>query len=44
MTNATAFWGVRGGDGTGSDVHCHQTLNVTTGTCNGNGDGKILQI
>lgn len=39
MTNATAFWGVRAG--TGSDVTCHQTINTTTGTCNGNGDGRI---
>ncbi len=39
MTNATAFWGVRAS--TGSDVTCHQTINSTTGTCNGNGDGQI---
>jgi prepilin-type N-terminal cleavage/methylation domain-containing protein len=39
MINATAFWGVRAG--TGSDVACHQTINTTTGTCNGNGDGRI---
>lgn len=42
MTNATAFWGVRAG--TGSDVTCHQTINSTTGTCNGNGDGNIDYI
>lgn len=39
MTNATTFWGVRAS--TGSDVTCHQTINSTTGTCNGNGDGRI---
>jgi prepilin-type N-terminal cleavage/methylation domain-containing protein len=42
MTNATAFWGVRAS--TGSDVTCHQTINSTTGTCNGNGDGRIDYI
>lgn len=39
ITNATAFWGVRAS--TGSDVTCHQTINTTTGTCNGDGNGRI---
>lgn len=42
MTNATRFWGVRAG--TGSDLTCHQTINTTTNTCNGNGDGRMDQI
>lgn len=39
MPNATRFWGVRAG--TGSDLTCHQTIGSTTGTCNGDGDGRI---
>lgn len=39
MTNATTFWGVRAS--TGSDATCHQTINSTTGTCNGDGNGSI---
>lgn len=42
FTNATSFWGVRAG--TGSDVTCHQTINTTTGTCNGDGNGQITYI
>jgi hypothetical protein len=42
MTNATSFWGVRAG--TGSDLTCHQTINTTTGTCNGNGNRVISFI
>ena len=38
MPNATRFWGVRAG--TGSDVTCHQTIATTTGTCNGDGNGR----
>lgn len=43
MANATAFWGIRTGSGstTGSDAACWLTLGVRTGTCNGDGNGKI---
>ena len=46
MTNATSFWGIRTGSGsvTGSDVTCHATISVVTGTCNGNGDGRNFPI
>lgn len=46
FATATRFWGIRTGSGstTGSDIACHQTLGVTTGTCNGNGDGQINTI
>ncbi|MBY0355600.1 MAG: type II secretion system GspH family protein [Rickettsiales bacterium] len=41
MKNATAYWGVRAA---GTDVVCHQTINTTTGTCNGDGNGIIDYI
>jgi len=39
MTNATSFWGTRAG--TGSDATCYTTIATYTGTCNGDGNGKI---
>ncbi|MEJ7927040.1 prepilin-type N-terminal cleavage/methylation domain-containing protein [Sphingobium sp. AN641] len=39
IKNATAFWGTRIA---GSDQTCYATINVYTGTCNGNGDGIYL--
>lgn len=41
MTNATKFWGVRVA---GTDLACHQTISVMTGTCNGDGNGQIIAI
>ena len=38
MTNAQSFWGVRAA---GTNLACQQTINVTTGTCNSDGDGHI---
>lgn len=40
---ATKFWGIRTGSSstTGSDNACVSVLNVASGTCNGNGDGRI---
>jgi len=38
MTNAQAFWGVRAA---GTNLVCQQTLNVTTGTCNSDGNGIV---
>ena len=40
MNNATQFWSERVA-GHAGDVTCHTTIGVTTGTCNGDGDGKI---
>lgn len=40
MTNATRFWGIRGGT-TGNDTACWHTLGSYTGTCNGDGNGRI---
>lgn len=41
MPNAIRFWGARA---TGTSVACHQTIGVTTGTCNGDGNGIISEI
>lgn len=41
MANATRFWDVAGGDGTGIDSTCYSTASTDAKTCNGNGDGVI---
>jgi prepilin-type N-terminal cleavage/methylation domain-containing protein len=41
MTNATAFWNSLGG--TGSDATCQALSATGKPTCNGNGDGQIIQ-
>lgn len=41
ITNATAFWGVLAGDGTGNDAACQNAEATGLPTCNGNGDGFI---
>jgi prepilin-type N-terminal cleavage/methylation domain-containing protein len=38
MTNAQSFWNVRVA---GSNLVCQQTVNVSTGTCNSDGNGII---
>lgn len=43
MLNATAFWGVAGGDGTGNDNACKLLVTNDVRTCNGNSDGTIAQ-
>ena len=42
IPNATKFWGVAGGDGTGLDQACYDAVGVGTATCNGNNDGVIV--
>lgn len=46
MTNASAFWTVADGDGSGRDIPCRTAMRVSTtnGTCNGNGDGILNQV
>lgn len=39
MTNATRFWGIAGGTGTGAA--CFSVESTTSATCNGNGNGAI---
>lgn len=41
IPNATSFWGVAGGDGTGLDQACYDAVGTGTATCNGNNDGFI---
>lgn len=41
IPNATGFWGVAGGNGTGLDTACYDALGSGTATCNGNDDGFI---
>lgn len=41
MANATSFWGVQDGNGTGLDDACYTSLSTGQATCNGNGDGQI---
>lgn len=41
IPNATSFWGVAGGNGTGLDTACYDALGSGTATCNGNDDGFI---
>ena len=41
MPNATRFWGVTAGNGTGTDTTCYDATSVTGSTCNGNGNGSI---
>lgn len=41
MTNAQSFWGVRAA---GTNFVCQRTLNVTTGTCNSDGNGFIDEV
>lgn len=45
MANATAFWGIAGGDGSSPNADCFavdsSTLSDPRRTCNGNGNGKI---
>jgi prepilin-type N-terminal cleavage/methylation domain-containing protein len=41
MTNAQSFWNVRA---VGSNLVCQQTINVTTGTCNSDGNGQINYV
>lgn len=41
MPNATSFWGLAGGDGTGKDYNCSKVKSTDAKTCNGNGDGQI---
>lgn len=41
MKNATQYWGVLGGNGTGNDIACQNLSATATATCNGNGNGKI---
>lgn len=45
IPNATNFWEIRSGSSsaTGSDLACHQVLNVSAGTCNGDANG-ILNV
>lgn len=42
IPNATDIWGTAGG--TGYDSTCQTTASTDARTCNGNGDGKILNI
>ncbi len=37
---ATDYWGIRAGS-TGNDITCRHSINSYTGTCNGDGNGKI---
>ena len=39
MDNATDFWGSAGGNG--SDSTCYNTVQTTTATCNGSGNGEL---
>lgn len=41
MTNAQSFWGVRAA---GTNLVCQQTVNVTTGTCNSDGNGQMDRL
>ena len=41
LPNATNFWGVAGGAGTGLDQACYYAVGTGTATCNGNDDGFI---
>ena len=41
IPNATTFWGVAGGDGSGLDQACYDAVGTGTATCNGNNDGYI---
>lgn len=41
ITNATSFWGIAGGT-TGNDATCANASSTDARTCNGNGDGQIL--
>lgn len=41
MTNAQQFWGVRAA---GTNTVCQRTMNVTTGTCNSDGNGYIDEL
>lgn len=41
MNNAQKFWGVRA---VGTDAVCASTINTTTGTCNGDGNGQIAYV
>lgn len=41
ITNATQFWGVAGGDGTGNDNACRIVATTDSKTCNGDGNGLI---
>jgi prepilin-type N-terminal cleavage/methylation domain-containing protein len=41
MTNATNYWGVAGGNGSGRDTACYSTVSTNTATCNGNGNGHV---
>jgi prepilin-type N-terminal cleavage/methylation domain-containing protein len=38
INNATQFWGVAGGNGTGNDAACRVVPSSDMKTCNGNGD------
>ncbi len=41
MPNATSYWGAAGGNGTGNDAACFNTVSTGAATCNGSGDGKL---
>jgi prepilin-type N-terminal cleavage/methylation domain-containing protein len=42
LTNAVRFWGVRPGATTGNESSCHTLIFIYTGTCNGDGNGALV--
>ena len=41
MPNATRYWGVTAGNGTGTDTTCYDAVATGISTCNGNGSGSV---